>query len=106
MYKRKAEGGKRGGLANLDIVMFFTTVFTTADWLTLTLSCLHANARALALCSDNIRKDAGYKRDHVTDALMQQSIEEFKSRLQLSCIGTGISRLRVSALATRKREIE
>ena len=92
MYKRKAEGGKRGGLANL-----------------LTLSCLHANkhtARALALCSDNIRKDAGYKRDHVTDALMQQSIEEFKSRLQLSCIRTGISRLRVSALATRKREIE
>jgi hypothetical protein len=74
VYKRKAEGGKRGGLANLDIVMFFTTVFTTADWLTLTLSCLHANARALALCSDNIRKDAGYKRDHITAAPRRHAV--------------------------------
>jgi hypothetical protein len=38
----------------------------------------------LALCSDKIRKQAGYRRDRVTDALIQQSVLEFRERKQMA----------------------
>lgn len=54
----------------------------------------------LALCSETIRKNAGYKRDAVTDALIQQSIVEFKERKRV------VEDLKQSVLHTRDVAIQ
>jgi hypothetical protein len=58
------------------------------------------HAAVLALCSETIRRNAGYKRDAVTDALIQQSIVEFKERKKV------VEELKHSAMHTRDVAIE